>query len=260
MTVRRPAVWAMLAVLALAAATVCALAPDVPALRLPAALALALWLPGHALVELLGLAGRDRVRTLTLALGASLAIALIVAVELAAFGVLAAETWAATTAAACFAASLAVSHRHAALGPATRVAPGPPRPRHLALAALAVTAVAAVGTAVVLARTPLPVPDDRGYTVLAVAPTASGSGAVTVRATSEEATSRSYVMRVSFGGRVAEERALTLEPGETSEQRVSVPPDAAGPLVVSLLDTARIPPVPYRSVRVADPRRIEVVS
>jgi len=255
-TLPRLATWTALAAAAVAAAVVCALAPDLPAVRLPAALALALWLPGRALVEALGLAGPDRVRTAAVAAGASLAVALIVSVELAAFGVLASGTWATTTAGVCLALSL-VAARGGPVLASPWVADGARlRPRHLPALALALIAVAAIAVAAVLARTPLAVPDDRGYTVFAVVPTASAAGTLTVRATSEEAGERRFIMRVAFGESVTEERPLTLRPGETSDQRITVPADAAAPLVVSLVDPSAIPPHVYRSVRIARPARL----
>lgn len=237
--------------LAVGCAACCILLPDTAA-RLPFAVPLLLLLPGWALGAALFPESRDPVRAVALAVGLSLALAVIVAVELGAAGHLSVTSLSLTMAAittAC-AAVAAARRRPAALLAAPR------RPRRVGAgvgaAGLGLVALAVVGAAVALARTPLPVPDDRGYTVMTIAPAAGTRPAAEITITSEEAETRNFDLVLHVPGRRPERREITIAPG--ARQVVRVPLETAqGTVRASLVVPGGSEARPYRRVRVTVP-------
>jgi hypothetical protein len=237
--------------IAAACALCCILMPENLG-RLPFAVPLLLLLPGWALGSALFPGPHEPVRSFALAVGLSLALAVIVAVELGAAGHLSVPTLSLSTAAittAC--AAVAVVRRRPAAAPAARR--GPRRVgAGLGAAALVVIALAIVGGAVALARTPLPVPDDRGYTVMSVAPAAGPRPAAEIAITSEEARTRTFDLVLRVPGRAVARRPITVAPG--ARRVVRVPLDAVqGTLRAALVVPGGSEATPYRRVRVTIP-------
>lgn len=237
---------------AVVSAVVCAAAPGPEGVAAPFAFLLALWLPGHAIAAaFLPDRGRDRVRLACLALGLSLAIAIVLAVELAAYGALAAGTWAPLLAAVTVWACVVV-HRRTRTHPVT--ASRRPRPRiRMGAVALGALAVLATAAAFGVARTPLPVPDDRGYTVMSIAPAAADPRAAIVTVRSEEAAERAFTLLLDGPGDAKRSREITLRPGETLQARIGVPAGFAGTVGARLVNPSQTPPAVYRRVRITFP-------
>jgi hypothetical protein len=238
------------------AASVCALGPDMPWLRVPFALILLLALPGYAIARaLFPEADQDPVRLALLTVGLSLAVAVIAGVEMAAFGVLSSRSWAISSAFITIGAAC-IAHRRARLRsiPSRRPRAGVTRRGRGALITIALATLIVLGAATALALTPLPVPDDRGYTVLSVSPSSAPSGFVTISIESEEAAAREFLLVVAVERSVALSRSVTLQPGARLEQRVNLPPPGTrGAVRAVLIDRSGPLPSVYRRVRLTLP-------
>jgi hypothetical protein len=112
---------------------------------------------------------------------------------------------------------------------------------------LALATIAILGGSIALARTPLPVPDDRGYTVLTIAPVAGEPGQVSVVVRSEEAKPRPFILAVEAPGVGRIGRRLMLEPGQEARVNVSVPLTAGGTVRARLFEGSH-PRTTYRRV------------
>jgi hypothetical protein len=235
------------------AAVACALLPGSPWFRLPFAAALAFGLPGYAVAgALLPNVRRDGLRLLFLSLGISLALAVIVAVELGAPRHLNAASWAGVLAgvAVCGAGVMGLRARSSSSAPRRPIRGG----RRLVVPCILATCAAAVlGGAIALARTPLQVPDDRGYTVMTIAPAAGDPGRVVVTAQSEEASPRRFRLAVDAPGAPPAAEDLRLVPGERVQREIRVAPGAEGIVSARLLDLSETPARVYRRVRLTLP-------
>lgn len=210
------------------AAVVCAaiaVAVPVEAVRVIVTLPLVLLLPGYAVVAAaFGARLLDVPQRFLLALACSLMIAILGGIVLNSMpGGIDTLNWAlllvAVTVVACWIAARRRRGRpHVATGgEKLRVGRG-----ELAMfAAAALIAVAAI----VLAQTPFPANDARGFTALAMLPETEGA-AVEVDVISSEQHSQRYVLEVGSrrSGR-PEVRRFALEPGETTSVRIPVSVD-----------------------------------
>lgn len=243
---RRIATLPLAAVLAVLAAGVGAAgAPLV--LRVPLTLLLAFWLPGwaagHALMPGVH---RDRARHVAVSVGLSLAIAVVTAVQLAALGALHGRLWGVVLAAVTVvAAGVAHSRR---LDDLEVAHPSRPRmPRSALLMGLA--GLVALGGAVAVARTPLGLPADRGYTVLTIDPVAGDRQAATVTVRSEEAVARRFWVNVMRDDVRVSSRYVALAPGGAARQTIHVPAGQSGEIRVVLIDADAPRRPAYRQVR-----------
>ena len=157
-------------VLAVVAALGSVLLPGDPWVRIPFVLALAFLIPGYAVISaLFPDPGRDKIRVFLLSFGVSLAISVVAAVELGGARHLNTTAWAGTLVGVTFLATIVMWRR----GSTAVSVPRPPARagRRLILpGVLVAAAIAILGGSIALARTPFPVPDDRGYTVLTIGP------------------------------------------------------------------------------------------
>ena len=237
----------LLFALAVVAALGCVLLPGGPWVRAPFAFLLAFAIPGYAVTSaLFPDAGRDRVRVFLLSFGVSLAIAVVAAVELGGARHLDTTSWAGTLVGVTFCAAIVMWRRGSTPVSEPR-RPAPAGRRLIVPGVLAVAAIAILGGSIALARTPLSVPDDRGYTVLTIAPVPGVPGEVSVAARSEEAKPRAFTLAVEAPGVGRIGRRLVLDPGQEARVNVSVPLTAGG-TVRALLFEASHPRTTYRRV------------
>lgn len=223
---------------------VCAV--DLPtALRAPAALALLTWLPGRALVGAMGDRPVGPVGSrFSLSLALSLALAIVAAVELAAFLRLDRVTWPLTVGAVGLAGCAAWFVR-------IRAGTSFPRIAVSGLAwALGALSLVIVAAAVVAARTPLRVPDDRGYTVFSTLSIDPATSRAVLEVSSNEAAARTFRIRTSMARNSATGAPFTLSPGQRITKTVSIPPEFVGSVTVTLLNEAS---APYRRIRLIYP-------
>lgn len=249
---RRPALVAAAAAVVCAAA--CSLLPGPAWARVPFGLALLFVLPGFAVwTALFPRRREDALRTITFTVGISVAVGVLGGVTMGAYGVLSTETWGALMAGVTIVAALCAQARPPA--------PDTPRPRRTGLptarvgvgATLAIiAALLVVGTAIGLARTPLPVPYDRGYTVLSIGPTGDPDS-VTVRISSSEANPRRFRLELRVPGRPKTYRPVQIAPGQTINEPVALPPIDDGAITASLIDDTSGTPRVYRRVRLTLP-------
>ena len=248
-----PMLW--VAIAAIACGAVCMFAPGPSWVRAPFAVLLLLLLPGFALWSALMPHGRrDPLRVVTYSVGLSLVVAVVGGVELGAYGALSALSWSILMVAVTLPAAAMAHLRRREVGEATP-APlvlAPRRSRRAGVGAGAVTLLAllAIGAAVGLARTPLPVPDDRGYTVLTIGTVALDPGAVTVRIESSEADVRRFRLKIHVPRLPDETRAVVIAPGQTVSERVALPPYPFGQMTAVLVDDSSGTPQAYRRVRI----------
>ena len=115
-------------------------------------------------------------------------------------------------------------------------------------------ALLVIGVAIGVARTPLAVPDDRGYTEFSLGQTAVGAESISFRIASSEAGRRAFRLTVEAPGRAPEERSIVIDPGEVVDEQVAVP-DATGGAIDASLRDASAPPdsPPYRHLRIGLP-------
>lgn len=243
-------------VAALACALTAALVP-LEVVRIVAALPLALFMPGWAIVAA-AFAGSEPVRAVrwTLSIGISLCVLALGAVLLNAFSFgLTTASWAVLLVAVVFIAGAAAAARR---GPASGGRPtrSPARISLREAAPLAAAALVAVG-ALVLAQRPLPAKHALGFTALWVLPENARQEAVVVGVLSSEQDPTSYVLRVSrSGAREPKAYGLRLEPGQERTFRVAAPHRAGAStrVTASLYESDR-PGRVYRRVTTWLPRR-----
>lgn len=235
-------VW--LALVATIAAVICVLDPLPPAVRAPWACALALWLPGRALTGALFRRPPGRAGATTLvAVGLSLATAVIAAVELAAFGELRQGTWAPLLAGVTLVAATVMRARDHRPPRVTVRAADVRRPVVLAAAVLVPVMLAG---SLMVARRPMAAPADRGYTTLAVVAATASPDTVTVEVQSHEATRTQAVLRATMRGGPPRLELLRLAPGDVVRRNFFVPPGSRGLVTVELTPVAGSKPISRR--------------
>ena len=216
---------------------------------------LVLFAPGYALsVALLPTRPSDRFERALLAIGTSIAVAIVVSVGLNAAGVeLGAGTWGAALAGVTLLGCVIGARRRARLESAEAIeAPRErvPAGRRLtpALLGSVLAALALVAGALALSRRPAS--HVRGFTSLWALPSHRVRGAFSVGVTSNELHTTHYLVTALAGRRVVLRQRLTLEPGQSWRRTGSVgavPPGSSKALRVRLVDAAR-PDRVYRSV------------
>jgi Protein of unknown function (DUF1616) len=220
--------------IAAAAAVLCALvAAVVPVeiVRVVAALPLALYLPGFALVAA-AFDGEELapLKRITVDVATSLMVLVLGAFVLNVFPFgLTTASWAVLLAAVVLAGCLVAARRRGRASPSRRPlfgSLGRASTRSIALVAAAILVGAA---AIALAQKPLPAKHAEGYTALWMLPTDSDEEVVVVGVQSNEQDPAAYQLRVSTG---EESQSRTyrveLDPGEEKTFEAEVPPTAAG--------------------------------
>jgi uncharacterized membrane protein len=217
------------------AAIVCALVATLlpwELVRLIAALPLAVFLPGYAIVSASFASYRlDPQRLLMLVLACGLSVFCLGGIVLDAFpGGIRTLSWALLLVLVVVAAARAAALRRPRAKPEARQAGARRLPRLRPVDVVCgLAALAAVVGALALAYTPLPAGSASGYTALWILPGEEGdSEAVRVGVVSAEHDPQAYRLHVSAGkgGRIATYR-LELEPGEERVFRVPVPLQSA---------------------------------
>lgn len=243
------------------ATLVCVAVVLVPApawLRLAFAFPLMFVLPGWAIWRAVDIGDReDPLRTGAYAVGLSLSVSVLAAVALAAPGLISPASYALLVGVIGVGAVAAAVVRGRDAEPRPR--PGRPpwreRARRVGWAPVVAVGVALllVAGAVGLARTPLPVPDDRGFTELSFGPTPRGATEVDVRVVSSEADEREFSLRIARPGGATEFRPLNIAPGQTVVETVRFSPKARGTLRVALLEPTAEGVAVYRRIRLGLP-------
>ena len=237
-------------------ALVAGLISDLGWLRLAFALPLMFVLPGWAIWRALDIGDRrDPLRAATYAIGLSLAISVLTAVALALIGVLSAPAYALALGAVGLGAVAAGVARGRSDEPAPRPSPAPTSTRNVGWGPIVTVGIALllIAGAVGVARTPLPVPDDRGYTELSFGPVPEDASWVPVRVASSEAEERDFVLRITRPNGATETRPLTLAPGDVVEERANYGAGASGRLRVELLEPTEEGLAVYRRLRLSLP-------
>jgi uncharacterized membrane protein len=246
--------------LACVAAVLCALVAALVPLeivRLVAALPLALFLPGYAIIAV-AFGSRELAlpKRIVLSVATSL-MALVLGtfvLNIFPFG-LRTASWAGLLPLVVIAACRGAALRRdpADRQPRRRMTLPRPAPASLALGAVAVLIAAA---ALVLAQKPLPAKDAVGFTALWMLPTDAREDAVAVGVISNEQHSASYRLEVSLGKSQSKTYRVDLDPGEERVYEVEVPPRASGRIhVVSTLYRKGRPGHVYRRVTSWLPRQ-----
>lgn len=244
-----------IAIAAAACMVVCGLGAGPIGLRAPFALLLLLVLPGFALaLVMLPTQRRDAGRLGALTVGLSLAVGVLAGVPMAGLDILSAATWAVVIGAITLLAAYAAVLRHGATVLTVRRPHGAQLlSARIAIPVIAVVAgLAMIGAAVGLARTPLPVPANRGYTVLAITPKAGSTDQVAITVSSDEAAVHHFTLAVTGPGMPTTDYPITLAPGQQSHLAIPVPTDKPGTVTAVLTDSAN-PGVPYRNVSIGLP-------
>lgn len=251
----QPHVMLVIAAVAVACAFACVFLPGPVGVRVPFGLALLLVLPGYAIWSALFPHRReDPVRTVTFSVGLSVVVAIIAGVEIGAYDLYSTEAWAGLMAGVTvFAALIARARRPEAL--ARPSAPRTVRRRvRFGATATGVAALLVIGVAIGVARTPLPVPDDRGYTEFSLGQTAVGAESISLRIASSEAARRTFRLTVEAPGRAPDDRSIVIDPGEVVVEQVAVPDATGGAIIASLRDaSAPQHSPPYRLLRIGLP-------
>ena len=246
--------WACLA--AVACALVVALVPW-EIVRLVAALPLALFLPGYAVIAAAfgphDLALPQRV---TLSVATSLMVLALGAFVLNVFPFgLETASWAVLLPLVVIAACRGAAIRREPPAQGKRRAPALPRPAAGGIA-LGVVALVIAVAALAIAQKPLPADDAAGFTALWMLPTDSSEEAVAVGVVSNRQNPASYRLKVSLGKDQSKSFRVRLDPGEERVYEVDVPPRASGRThVVSSLYRENRPGHLYRRVTSWLPRQ-----
>jgi hypothetical protein len=242
------------------AAIVCALvAALVPweIVRVAAAVPLALFLPGYAIVSA-AFASRELAppKRMVLVVGVSLMVLVLSAfiLNIPSFG-LTTASWAVLLPIVIIAAARGAAirrqrperHKHAPIS-LPRPAPG----AAVLLAAALVIAVAALA----LGQKPVPADDADGFSALWMLPTDSREEAVAVGVISNEQDSNSLRLRVDVGQDESKTYRVEVDPGEERVYEVDVPARASGRThVVATIYKEERPGHPYRRVTSWLPRQ-----
>ncbi|MGN6255400.1 MAG: DUF1616 domain-containing protein [Solirubrobacterales bacterium] len=215
-------------VVAIVCALVAALVPW-ELVRIVAAVPLALFLPGYAIIALaFGSQELAPPKQLTLSVGTSLMVLALGSLLLNVFPFgLTTASWAVllplVVIAACRGAALRRGRPQS-----RRRAPWPrPRVSPLSAALISAAALIAIGS-LVLAQKPLPAENAEGFTALWMLPTNSRENAVQVGVLSSEQDPTSYTLQVEAGKSQSRRYRVALDPGEEKTFEVQVPPSAAG--------------------------------
>jgi uncharacterized membrane protein len=238
-------------------ALVAALVP-LEIVRLIAALPLALFLPGYAIVAA-AFGSNELARPKRLALSVAISLMVLVlgtfVLNIFPFG-LTTASWAVLLALVVIAACRGAALRR------DRPAPGAkgrtaslPRPS-VATVAIGTVALVIAVAALVLAQKPLPADDAVGFTALWMLPTDSREDAVAVGVVSSQHHPASYRLEVSLGNDQSETYRVRLDPGEERAFELAVPPRPSGRthVVASLYREAK-PERLYRRVTSWLPRQ-----
>jgi uncharacterized membrane protein len=242
-----------------AAAVLCALVAALVPLeivRLIAALPLALFLPGYAVIAAaFGSQELEAPKRLMLSVATSLMVLVLGTFVLNVFPFgLTTASWAVllpvVTIAACRAAAL---RRDRPARDAAAVSLPRPGAGGVVLGVIALLIAAA---AIALAQKPLAADDAVGFTALWMLPTDSREDAVAVGVVSNQHHPTSYRLEVSLGKNQSKSYRVKLDPGEERVYEVDVPPKSDGRThVVSTLYRKQRPGAPYRRVTSWLPRQ-----
>jgi hypothetical protein len=192
------------------------------------------------------------VRLVSLTVGLSLVVGVVGGVEMGAASVLSVWSWSALALAVTALASYVAARRRPASRPARPAVRRSSGARRAAPVAAVLAALVVLGVAIGVARTPLPVPDDRGYTSLSITPAPGGADAVIVRVASAEADTKDFVLALAIPGRAVERQTFSIAPGEAEEFAASVDPGVAGRVTAALAEV-ETPEIVYRRVRLGLP-------
>jgi uncharacterized membrane protein len=244
---------------ACAAAVLCALvAALVPfdPVRLLAAVPLALFLPGYAVIACaFGSHELEPPKRATLSVAISLTVLVLGAFVLNIFPFgLTTASWAVLLPLVVIAACRGAALRR---GRPERDAVGISLPRPAAGGlVVGVVALAIAVAAVALAQKPLPADDAVGFTALWMLPTDSREDAVAVGVVSNQHHPTSYGLTVSLGKNQSKSYRVKLDPGEERVYEIDVPPKPDGRThVVATLYRKQRPEDPYRRVTSWLPRQ-----
>lgn len=245
--------------LACAAAVLCALGAALVPLeivRVIAALPLALFLPGYAVIALaFGSSELEQPKRLMLSVAVSLMILVLGAFVLNIFPFgLTTASWAVLLAVIVVAACRGAALRRAR-PTAGKQRVSLPRPS-LPAVAIGAVALAIAVAAIALAQKPLPADGAVGFTALWMLPTDSREDTVAVGVVSNQHHRTSYELEVSPGKNQLKSYRVQLDPGEERVFEVDVPSEADGRthVAATLYRTLR-PGEPYRRVTSWLPRQ-----
>ncbi len=247
--------------LACAAAVVCALVAALVPLeivRVAAALPLALFLPGYAVIAVaFGSQELAVSKRLTLSVGTSLMVLVLgtFVLNIFPFG-LTTASWALFLPLLVIATSrgAALRRQHPDRVPTRR--PTLPRPSVANLAIGSVALVIAIA-ALALAQRPLPADGALGFSALWMLPTDSREDVVAVGVISNMQHHTSYRLEVSLGKSRLKSYRFGIEPGEEQVYEIGIPPKAGGRThVVASLYRAKRPQHLYRRVTSWLPRHM----
>jgi len=245
----------LLAVALAAMACAVVVAGGVPLLRIPAALALVLFLPGYALQALLLQSGRLAVlERLLVSVGISLALTILCGLLLNQTPAgLTSVAWAALLSAMVMLAALGAWLRRLGWGTPERLKDGTEGARHLALprfrqAAWLTLALIAMLLAFGIARQAAAQPNNAGFTQLWMVPDPSQPQTVVdIGVTSQETATTSFRLVLTSGNNtIWQWPALALQPGQTWSARVGLP--AGDPAQMHLQAVLYLSSVAYRRV------------
>jgi len=242
------------------AAVACALVAAVVPLeivRLAAALPLALFLPGYAIIAAaFGSHEPAPPKRITLSVATSLMVLALSAFVLNIFPFgLETASWAVLLPLIVIAACRGAALRRQRPRRSSSRRPSLPRPSASG-AVLGLAALAIAVAALVLAQKPLPAENAAGFTALWMLPTDSREDAVAVGVVSNQRHSASYRLRVSLGKNQSQSYRVKLDPGEERVYEVDVPPRASGRThVVASLYRKQRPGRLYRRVTSWLPRQ-----
>ena len=225
-----------------------------PTIRAACAIALLMVIPGVATLRIVRASMRNDVAYIAgIGVGLSLAIGVVTCVMLAAIGILHAWTLAPILGAVSVGLIIAAHHRRPDDPPlqAPRIAPS--RASIVVVAATVAGSLILITAAVVIGRTPVSAPSDRGYTVLAVAPNPQAPNSeVLIQIENHETGPRTFELRITAPRRPTRTIAVQLPAGDTQSIPTPVGPTAVGQLQAVLSNSAS-PDVPYRTVWIGLP-------
>jgi uncharacterized membrane protein len=241
---------------AVACALIAALVP-LEIVRLIAALPLALFLPGYAVIAAaFGSQELAPQKRLLLSVATSLMVLVLGTFVLNVFPFgLTTASWAVLLPVVVIAACRGAAMRRGRAAEGKKRSDPRPRPSPVAVAIGALALLIAIA-AVALAQKPLPADDAVGFTALWILPTDSHEDAVDVGVISNQQHPTSYRLQVSLGKNQSKTYRVHLDPGEERAFEVAVPPKPSGRThVVASLYRAAEPQKIYRRVTSWLPRQ-----